>query len=798
MVRRRKLACVIGLFASIWMSMASQRLAAADDLKPEAVLKSIEKGKRYLLNSQRPDGTWPCIFNDSYPTGATSLATLALLNIGMTPQDQAIKKALEYLRSQRPPEKTYEAGLQLMVYAAAKDGNRDRARMMTITKSLEDAQDTNGGSGWWSYGLSGGPGSDHSNTQYAVLGLREAAFAGVPTSRKGWEATKRHWVTAQSADGGWGYTAAGNGSSGSMSVAGIATLVIADTMLPDDSDVGRDGIPDCCKDEPRNVALEKGLKWLENNFAVGHNPGSGGIGGTLYYLYGLERAGRLSGQRFIGNHDWFREGAKFLVNGQAGDGQFSAQGHGDGDAVVGTSFGLLFLSKGMAPVMINKLKFGPPGAVGPNGLATEDWNRHRRDVHNLTDLISGMPKWPKLVTWQVVDMDKAIKGAGVADLLQAPVLFLSGRDAQELGEKEVALLREYVTSGGFIFAVCNCNGAGFDTGFRELIKRMYPDGEAELKQLSKDHPIFRSEYLLDEADVNLWGVDFGCRTAIVYSPDDISCLWSKWSISEPPNRSPALKGMVSKATKIGTNVIAYATGREPPDKLKQAEIAALAGQQDRIESGLLQVAQLKHSGGWDTAPHALRNMLFAMNDTAGLAAGTKPRSLNASDMNLYNYPIAYMHGRFKFSLNQAERDRLKSYLENGGVLFADACCSSPQFDKSFRELMTQMYPDKKLTRIPVDHELFKDRNGGHDLKQVRRRGNDIAGGKGVLANSITTGEPLLEGIDIDGRFAVIYSKYDISCALERQTAIACEGYVSADATKLAVNMILYFMAQELR
>ena len=167
-------------------------------------------------------------------------------------------------------------------------------------------------------------------------------------------------------------------------------------------------------------------------------------------------------------------------------------------------------------------------------------------------------------------------------------------------------------------------------------------------------------------------------------------------------------------------------------------------------------------------------------------------------MNLYNYPIAYMHGRFKFSLNQAERDRLKSYLENGGVLFADACCSSPQFDKSFRDLMTQMYPDKKLSRIPVDHELFKDRNGGHDLKQVRRRGNDIAGGKGVLANSITTGEPLLEGIDIDGRFAVIYSKYDISCALERQTAIACEGYVSADATKLAVNMILYFMAQELR
>ncbi|HLQ44942.1 MAG TPA: DUF4159 domain-containing protein, partial [Planctomycetaceae bacterium] len=515
--------------------------------------------------------------------------------------------------------------------------------------------------------------------------LREAAFAGIPTSRKGWELTREHWIKAQDGDGGWGYGFQG-GSTGSMSVAGVATIVIADTMLPDDSDVGRDGTPDCCRDEPRNVALDRGLKWLESHFAVGHNVGAQGIGGSLYYLYGLERAGRLSGQRFIGNHDWFREGARFLVTQQNGNGHWASQGHGDGDEIVGTSFALLFLSKGMAPVLINKLKFGPPAALGPKGLAIEDWNRHRRDIHNLTDLISGMPKWPKLVTWQVVEMDKAVKGAGVADLLQAPVLFISGRDKPELADKEVELLRDYVNSGGFIFAVNNCNGAGFDDGFRELIKQMYPNGEAELKKLSPDHPIFRSEHLLDQADVNLWGVDFGCRTAIVYSPDDIACLWNKWCISEPPNRRPELKAMVTKATKIGTNVVAYATGREPPNKLTQAENAAQAAQQDRIEAGLLQVVQLRHTGGWDTAPHALRNMLLAMNDTAGLAASTKPRELIPSDPNLYNYPIAYMHGRFKFGFSQAERERLKLYLENGGVLFADACCSSPQFDKSFREL----------------------------------------------------------------------------------------------------------------
>lgn len=784
---------------ALWLMNVVGTLLAADNLKPEAVLKSIEAGKRHLISRQDQDGSFR---SDKgllgiYPTGPSALATLALLNVGMTPQDAPIQRALEFLRS-KTPETTYEAGLHLMVYAAAKDEKRDRPRMLAIVRKLEDAQNTNGEyAGDWSYRLSQAGGGDHSNTQYAVLGLRDAAFAGIPTSRKSWELTRQHWTKAQTQDGGWGYTAGGGGGSGSMTVAGVASLVMADSLLPDDSDVGRDGLPNCCREEPKNEALERGLNWLRAHFAVGHNTGNDAIGGVLYYLYGLERAGRLSGLRFMGNHDWFREGALFLIRQQAADGHWEGPGHGESDPLIGTSFALLFLSKGMAPVLINKLKFGPAAPPNAKG-AVEDWNRHRNDVHNLTDMISGMPKWPKLVTWQVVEMEKALKGGGVADLMQAPVLFLSGQEAQQFGPPEVELLREYVNAGGFLFAVNNCNGAGFDEGFRKLIKDMYPNGEAELKKLSKEHPIFRSEFLLSEAEVNLWGVDFGCRTAIVYSPDDIACGWNKWCVSEPEGRKPELKGFVSKATHIGVNVVAYATGREPPDKLKQAELADQAAQRDRIEAGLLQIVQLRHTGGWDTAPHALRNILLALNNTAGLAAATKPRELAAGDPNLFSYPIAYMHGRHKFELTRTERERLKQYLDNGCVLFADACCSSAPFDKSFRELATSLYPDKPLTRIPVTHELYSSQKTGHDLRTVRRRGADQTAGRGVLASAIITGEPVLEGIEVDGRYVVIYSKYDISCALERQAAIACEGYVSEDATKLAVNIIQYFMLQQLR
>ena len=48
------------------------------------------------------------------------------------------------------------------------------------------------------------------------------------------------------------------------------------------------------------------------------NPRPAGIGQACiyYYLYGLERCGRLTAHRFIGDHDWYREGAEYLVHDQ--------------------------------------------------------------------------------------------------------------------------------------------------------------------------------------------------------------------------------------------------------------------------------------------------------------------------------------------------------------------------------------------------------------------------------------------------------------------------------------------------
>jgi len=790
---------VAALLAIAFVSSIPARLSA-QEITSREVLEAIDKAKRYLLKAQRADGSWRGeIAGENYSTGITSLTLLALLNTGMTAQDKEIERGLAWLRRQ-DPDMTYQISLMIQALAAAKDGKRDLAKMASLVDKLEKAQirgKHNDGS--WSYGTVPG-GGDNSNAQFAVLGLREAQEMGVPVNMDAWRRARKHWIDCQNGDGGWGYSGSRNDASiGSMTVAGIATVVITEAMLrAERKELNGDGSPVCCEDPEPEKALADACAWLGSNFAVGHNPRGGQW--LLYYLYGLERAGRFSGRRFFLNargdkHDWYREGAEYLVAQQNRlTGTWVGQGM-ESDPVLGTSFALMFLSKGLAPVLVNKLQYGLRKQGGKETVG-QDWNRHPSDVRNLTQLISNLEKWPRLLTWQVVD----IAQAGVTDLMQSPILFLHGTEAPQFTAVEIALLREYVLQGGFIFAVRGCNSAAFDDGFRDLVRQMYPPAEAQLRKLDATHPVFRSEYpLLDptthQPTAELWGVDVGCRTSIIYSPDDISCLWDKWTSFDIRDRPRELNQMITKATRVGVNVVAYVTGREIINKLQQQEQIVQDSGADRIERDLLQLAKIRYSGDWDAAPQALRNLLIALNRTAGISTAVNHRNLPLADKNLFNYPIIYMHGRHDFVLSRAEQEQLARYITQGGAMFVDSCCGAPAFDRSFRRLMEQVFPDKKLQRIPPDHEMFTAKIA-FDLKTVKRREPDIDRGEaGGLQVAVRNVEPYLEGIEIDGRYVVVYSKYDISCALERQSSVACTGYVHEDAARLGVNIILYFLLQ---
>jgi len=792
--------------ALAWLGCLSSLVFAQDDVQlRKRVLDSINRGRQYLISQQAKDGSWMASPGGlgEFKNGTTGLAILALLNSGVKEDDESIVKGLKYLRSIRDDQleatsrqKPYELSLMLQALAAVK--GKDPGRIAKLADILVAYQKSNGG---WRYEPPSGPGDtewDNSVNQFALLGLREAAMKGYTVDQKVWLKAQDLFLQSQlgNVDGpggaGWSYQSS-DGAYGGMTVAGLSSLIITSSMLQADDNVGPDGRINCCAPtgDPRvRKAIKAAERWMATRFSVRDNPDRSNYF-YLYYLYGLERAGRFAGIRFFGEHDWYREGASFLVTIQnPRTGSFAIPTARPAYGNVDTCFALLFLSKGLAPVVINKIEYGKRDAAGQ--VTSEDWNRHPRDVANLIDSLTTRTGWPQFLNWQTVDLARAAEGEGVAALLQAPVQMISGtEDPATIDGKQVELLREYVNQGGFILAVQNCENTEFDIGFRTLLKRMFPEEEVKLQKLPPTHDIYRSEAVFAANPPELYGVDFGCRTAIVYAPFDHACRWQKWTKYDISTRRPDVKSQIAQSMNLGVNIIAYATNRELVSKLdRPPALAADVG--DNAARSAIEIARLRHTGGWDAAPNALRHLQGSLSKLGYLMATTSP-NVPATDEALRQYPIAYMHGRKNFAFNQAERDGLRSYLENGGVLIADACCGSTQFDASFRDMIEKTF-GKPLERIPVTHEIFNMAQLGHDVRSVSRRIPTTTQG-GSLSVEESIGEPILEGLKINDRYVVLYSKYDISCALEQQNTQTCAGYSRLDAARLAANMVIYALAQ---
>ena len=131
-----------------------------------------------------------------------------------------------------------------------------------------------------------------------------------------------------------------------MTAAGVTALVTTQGMIQAADQEKRPADANAPRQPSVKKPIDDACSWLGSNFSIMHNPGDGHW--MLYYLGSLAKAGRLSERQMLVNnrgqgHDWYAEGARYLVETQN---PIDGTWQDDGGPVIGTCFALQFLISG--------------------------------------------------------------------------------------------------------------------------------------------------------------------------------------------------------------------------------------------------------------------------------------------------------------------------------------------------------------------------------------------------------------------------------------------------------------------
>jgi len=138
-------------------------------------------------------------------------------------------------------------------------------------------------------------------------------------------------------------------TTGSMTTSGVISLIIAKSQV--ERQLNKSTL------QMVNQSIRDGFGWLLKNWTVSSNPNHPCW--HLYYLYGIERCAILGLVDKIGKHNWYKEGAEYLMGAQQADGSWQGESESPswarGELGVGpvenTCFALLFLLRATVPII---------------------------------------------------------------------------------------------------------------------------------------------------------------------------------------------------------------------------------------------------------------------------------------------------------------------------------------------------------------------------------------------------------------------------------------------------------------
>jgi hypothetical protein len=758
----------------------------------------IAKAKDFLYKAQAPDGGFEgvparppvigaegvmALRNDTSHGGASALAVYALLAAGEPETDPRLAKGIKYLKS-IDIKGTYPLGLrslvwyQLSLFRDPKDRKTPAAQELLACANhdarllLQGMGDQGESLGLYTYSCAQPAGHyDHSCANYGTMGVWACRAAGADVPPKYWQFVQDAWRRHQLRDGSWMYhggpNEAGVDREGtlSMTTGGLVNLFITQEIL----DPNKTGD---CKGNVVNPGIEAGINWVADHTRQMAGNGGFSAGYPEYTLFNLVRVGRESGYQRFGDFDWFQAGADYLLRRQAADGSFGFGGGQQG--VSNTAFGLAFLALGRAPVVLNKLEYGPDVVAG-NAKAA-NWNQRPRDAANLTRWLER--HYHRQLNWQIVTLRMPLEV-----LQQAPILYVAGNQELAFPPLDRKVLQDYVEQGGLVVANADCSNKRFAESFMKLGRQIWPGYEFRLA--TPEHAIHKTGLFPPKArPPQVWALGNGAREYMVLISDsDPAKQWQQ--LPQQPALAAAAAAAVppqrDQAAQLAANLHHYATERGQLRDKKQTHIIKL--NPDEIPARKVPLTHLKHDGNWNPEPAGLKHLSAHLTRTHKLALELKTVDVAKEPIETR---VAYLTGTEPLKFDEPTREKLRRFGYEGGLLIVDACGGAPDFVESAERELKAIF-EQASQELKLDHPVF---TVGVDTRTVSYREMF----RPRMGNRVT-GPPLLKAIN-KGKIVAFFSPLDMSVALVGHPIDGVHGYAPDSARNLMLNMLLYGLAQD--
>ena len=695
-----------------------------DDPKTPADFKTIRKGGkvRSLLKAN-----WP---------GRTALALNALASAGQQ-SDPRFRKALKWLMAQEMIG-TYGIGMRMELVHRLRDSQTYRSVLEKDKRFLLRSMRADKGGRMWQY--TPPPSTcfysyigDFSCTNYGVLGLWAAGNERLETPARVWRDLERTYVLGQLTDGSWTYyqarhVPAGSNSIGNRPSASMTTAGIASLYLVIDQIYARRGKLGSYRRTRAYKSIRRGMKWMEKNFSATDNHGWPEF--ATYYFYNCERVAQAAGIKYFGSHDWFREIAATILKAQKPNGSvpYKLTNEGYGGVLVDTAFSLLFLAKGSAPVVINKLRH------------SGDWDNHARELAALTGWLAKRSERP--ANWQVVNLKVPVE-----ELTDSRILYIAGTKPLKFDEAGQTKLKRFVQLGGLLVFHPDTASPGFTGSVRNLLEKLWPKLELTNVDLA-DHPL--GTIYLPIKDKSLRIQQLACPTRVLAfvvhgAPAD---AWEK-----------RLYATRKDAFVLGANLHYFACDRASLKKMptKLTCFAEVFARPFPAVNRTVTLARIKYGDNphlWDPEPLAFER--FSRLLAAKEKIKCEIKVVIPEQLAVAGAKVAHLTGSGDPGFTKKQLDAIRAWIDAGGTLIADQAGGHHRkgrnaFDAAFRKIVADWYGPDAMGTMFSRHPMLRG------LGKVTYR--HVAGSRRKKLH------PRLECVRRDKRAAIIYSRYDLTCGL---------------------------------